>query len=44
VAEARASSEYKEGYDSATEEMSKQPKDQAVKTCAAALETKEEKK
>jgi hypothetical protein len=40
VAEARASQEYKEGYDSATDEMNKQPKDQAVKTCAAGLATK----
>ena len=40
VAEARSSKEYKEGYDSAKDEMGKQPKDQAVKACAAALETK----
>lgn len=40
VAEARASREYKEAYDLTTDEMSKQPKDQAAKTCTAALETK----
>ena len=39
VAEARASQEYKDTYAEATEEMGKQPKDQAVRTCAAALET-----
>ncbi len=38
VAEARASKEYKEGYDSAGDEMSKQSKDESKKTCAAALE------
>ena len=37
VAEARASKEYKENYDAATEEMGKQPKEQAKKTCAAVL-------
>lgn len=40
VAEARASKEYKENYDAATEEMRKQPKEQTKKTCAAALEGK----
>lgn len=35
LAEARASKEYKENYDAATEEMGKQPKEQAKKTCAA---------
>lgn len=40
VAEARASKEYKENYDAANDEMGKQPKDQAKKTCAAALEAK----
>jgi hypothetical protein len=37
LAEARASQDYKDGYQSATDEMSKQPKDEAKKTCAAAL-------
>jgi hypothetical protein len=37
VAEARASKEYKENYDAATEEMGKQPKERAKKTCAAVL-------
>jgi hypothetical protein len=40
VAEARASKEYKENYDAATEEMGNQPKEQTKKTCAAALEGK----
>jgi hypothetical protein len=40
VAEARASKEYKDGYDEATQEMGKQPKDQVAKACAAALGTK----
>ena len=40
VAEARASKEYKEGYDSVTEDLSKQPKGEAAKMCAEALETK----
>jgi hypothetical protein len=40
VAEARASKEYKDGYDSATDELGKQPKEQVVKSCAAALEAK----
>ena len=40
VAEARASKEYKDGYDASTDEMGKQPKDKVKKTCAAALETK----
>ncbi len=37
VTEARASQEYKDAYQSATGEMSKQPKEEAKKTCAAAL-------
>jgi hypothetical protein len=41
VAEARASQDYKDGYQSATDEMSKQPKDETKKTCAAALEGKD---
>ena len=40
VAEARASQDYKDNYQSATDELSKQPKDQAKKSCAAALEGK----
>jgi len=40
VAEARASKEYKDAYDAATEEMGKQPKDKVKKTCASALEGK----
>lgn len=40
VAEARASKEYKDAYDAVTEEMGKQPKEKAKKTCAAALEGK----
>jgi hypothetical protein len=40
VAEARASQEYKDGYQASTDELGKQPKDQAKKTCAAALEGK----
>ena len=40
VAEARASKDYKESFDSTMEELNKQPKDQAVKTCADALEKK----
>ena len=38
VAAARASDEYKAGHASAVEEMGKQPKEQAVKACSAALE------
>jgi hypothetical protein len=38
LAEARASQEYKEGYNSATDEMGKQPEDEAKKSCAAARE------
>jgi hypothetical protein len=37
LGEARASQEYKDGYQSATVEISKQPKDEAKKSCAAAL-------
>lgn len=40
LAEARASKEYKEGYDAGTDEMGKEPKDEAKKMCAAALESK----
>ena len=40
VSEARASQEYKDNYQSATDELSKQPKDQAKKSCVAALEGK----
>src|SRR5690349_19929353 len=40
VSKARASKEYKEGYDAANDELGKQPKDQAKKACAAALENK----
>lgn len=37
VAEARASKEYKESYKSATDDLSKEPKDDVKNTCAAAL-------
>lgn len=40
VSEARASQEYKDSYQAATDELSKQPKDQAKKSCVAALEGK----
>jgi hypothetical protein len=40
VAEARASKEYKDGYDAATEQMGKEPKEKMKKTCAAGLEEK----
>lgn len=40
VSDARASDEYKQGYAAGSEEISKQPKDQAKKACAAALESK----
>lgn len=40
VAAARASDEYKQGYAAGTDEIEKQPKDQAKKACAAALESK----
>jgi len=40
LGEARASQEYKDGHQSATEEMSRQPKDEATKSCAAALAAK----
>jgi len=37
VAEARSSQEYKDNYQAATDELSKQSKDQAKNSCAAAL-------
>lgn len=37
LAEARGSEEYKEAYQSATDEMSKEPKAEVKKTCSAAL-------
>jgi len=40
LTEARASKEYKEGYDAANDEMGKQPKDQVKKACAAVLAPK----
>ena len=40
VNEARASKEYKDNYQSAADELSKQPKDQAKKSCVAAPEGK----
>jgi hypothetical protein len=40
LAEARTSEDYKEGYQSATDEMSKEPKDEVKKTCSAALSQK----
>jgi hypothetical protein len=40
LAEARASDEYKQGYAAGTDEIEKQPKDEAKKACAAALESK----
>jgi hypothetical protein len=40
VSEARASQEYKDAYQSATDDMSKQPEDEAKKSCAAALSGK----
>ena len=40
VAEARATEEYKTAYHSTTEEAAKGPKDEAVKSCSAALEPK----
>ena len=40
ISEARASTEYKEAYGATQDEMSKQPRDEAVKACAAAVETK----
>ena len=41
VAEARASQEYKDGYDATADELGQQPKEQVVKACTAALESKE---
>lgn len=40
VAEARASDDYKQGYAAGADEIEKQPKDDAKKACAAALESK----
>jgi len=40
LAEARDSQDYKDAYQSSTEELSKQSKDEAKKTCAAALSGK----
>jgi hypothetical protein len=40
VAEARASKEYKAGYDAGTDQIAKQSQDQVKKMCAAALESK----
>jgi hypothetical protein len=40
LTEARASQEYKDAYQSSTDEMSKEPKDQAKKTCSSALSGK----
>jgi hypothetical protein len=40
VATARASKEYKEGYVASSDELSKKPPAEALKTCTAALETK----
>jgi hypothetical protein len=40
VADARATDEYKQGYAAGSDEISTQPKDQAKKACAAALESK----
>jgi hypothetical protein len=37
LADARASQDYKDAYQSATGEMSKEPKEKGKKTCAAAL-------
>ena len=37
LADARGSDEYKEAYQSATDEMSKEPKAEVKKTCSAAL-------
>jgi hypothetical protein len=42
VEEARASEEYKAGYDWVTEELPKMPKDESVGACAAALEEKKQ--
>jgi hypothetical protein len=40
LAEARASDDYKQGYAAGADEIEKQPKDEAKKACAAALESK----
>ena len=40
VADARASQEYKQGYAAGSDEIAKQSKDQAKKTCSATLESK----
>jgi hypothetical protein len=39
VAEARDSKEYRGAYDQVTADLSKEPKDQTAKTCAASLES-----
>jgi len=38
IAEARASKEYKDGYEATSEDMGKQPKEQVKKTCTAAIQ------
>jgi hypothetical protein len=40
VTEARKTAEYKDSYDGITTELDKAPKDTAVQTCKAALESK----
>jgi hypothetical protein len=40
VAESRASQDYKDGYQSATDELSKEPKGEVKKTYSAALQSK----
>ena len=40
LAEARGSQDYKDGYQSSTDEMSKQSKDEVKKTCATARDAK----
>ena len=40
LSEARDSQDYKDAYQSSTEELSKQSKDEAKKTCASALSGK----
>jgi hypothetical protein len=40
VAEARESQEYKDAYTWISDELAKQPRDKAVKACAASLEGK----
>jgi hypothetical protein len=41
VADARASKEYKDGYEQATGELSKKNKDEVVKSCSSALEARD---